>query len=217
MHCVFCLVALVGFSLGILGLIMVVFDTLVGINAVMVLRPGHVKLFLFVFLDELLFLFGYSAASGADRLAGTLPLRYYSESFARRIPTWRLPERGNDASFLASGELVRGGSSGLSAALGGAGFCLNSGSGGGVKRVRLYRKTPAHLARQSISGVQLRPRVWKRLRDPQGYDSVFLVLSFCGYTRRLEVMFLVLSGWELAEAGGLHEPTSPGSCMRVSN
>ena len=30
-------------------------------------------------------------------------------------------------------------------------------------------------------------------------------------------MILVVSQWELAEAGGLHEPTSPGSCMRVSN
>ena len=30
-------------------------------------------------------------------------------------------------------------------------LCLDSGSGGGVKRVRLYRKTPAHLARQGIS------------------------------------------------------------------
>ena len=56
----------------------------------------------------LLFLFGYSAASGADLLAGALPLRYYSENFARRIPTWRLPERGNVASFLASGEAVSG-------------------------------------------------------------------------------------------------------------
>ena len=47
------------------------------------------------FLDELLFLFGYPSASGAGLLAGTLPLRYYSESFARRIPTWRLPVGGN--------------------------------------------------------------------------------------------------------------------------
>ena len=30
-------------------------------------------------------------------------------------------------------------------------------------------------------------------------------------------MFLVLHGRELAEAGELHEPTSPGSCMRGSN
>ena len=31
------------------------------------------------------------------------------------------------------------------------------------------------------------------------------------------VMILVLLGWELAEAGGLHEPTSPGSCMKGSD
>ena len=82
-----------------------------------------------------------------------------------------MPESGSVASFLASGELVWGGPSALSAALGGAGVCLARGSGGGVKRVRLHRKTPAHLARQGISGVQVRPRVWKRLRDPMGSDS----------------------------------------------
>ena len=124
-----------------------------------------------LFLDELLVLFGYPAASGADLLAGVLPLRYYSESFAHRLPTWRLPESGNVASFLASGGLVQGGPCALSAALGSAVVCLASGSGGGVKRVRLYRKTPAHLARQGISGVQVRSRVWKRLRDLQGSDS----------------------------------------------
>ena len=48
-HYVCCLVALVGFSLGILGLVMVVFGTLVGKSAVMVLRPGHVRLLLFGF------------------------------------------------------------------------------------------------------------------------------------------------------------------------
>ena len=118
------------------------------------------------FLDDLLVLFGYPAASGADLLAGTLPLRYYSESFARRIPTWRLPEGGNVAKFLASGGLVRGGPCALSAALGCAGVCLARGSSGGVKRIRLYRKTPARLARQGLLGSQVRPRVWKRLRDP---------------------------------------------------
>ena len=59
----------------------------------------------------------------------------------------------------------------MSAALGGAGVCLARGYGGGAKRVRLYRKTPAHLARQGILGVQVRPGVWKRLRDPRGSDS----------------------------------------------
>ena len=121
------------------------------------------------FLDELLVLFGYCAESGADLLAGVLPLRYSSRTFARKVPTWRLPVYGSVASFLASGELVRGGPSALSAALGGACVGLASGSGGGVRRVRLYRKTPAHLARQG-SGVQFRSRVWKRLRDPLGSD-----------------------------------------------
>ena len=36
-----------------------------------------------------------------------------------------------------------------------------SGSGSGRKRIRLNRKTPAHLV---VSRVQSRPRVWKRLR-----------------------------------------------------
>ena len=121
-------------------------------------------------MDELLVLFGYPVASGSSLLAGTLPLRYFSENFVRKIPTWRLPGDGSVDSFLASRGLVRGGSCALSSALGGAGFCLDSGSGGGVKRVRLYRKTPAHLARQG-SGVQVRPRVWKRLRDRLGSDS----------------------------------------------
>ena len=65
----------------------------------MVFRPGHVRLLLFGFLDELLVLFGYPSASGAGLLAGTLPLRYFSESFARRVPTWRLPEGGNVICF----------------------------------------------------------------------------------------------------------------------
>ena len=137
---------LVGFSLGVLGLIMVVFGILVGKSAVMVLRLGLVRLLLFGFWMSFSFFFGYPVYSGAGLLAGTLPLRYFSESFARRIPTWRLPESGNVVSFLASRELVRGGPSTLSAALGGASVCLARGSGGGVKRVRLYRKTPAHLS-----------------------------------------------------------------------
>ena len=80
--------------------------------------------------------------------------------------------------FLHLGNLVRGFPGALSGALGGAGVCLASGSGGGVKRVRLYRKTPAHLARQGILGVQVRPRVWKRLRDPLGSDSGLLGAKF---------------------------------------
>ena len=84
-----------------------------------------------------------------------------------------MPENGSVARFLSSGRLVRGGPCALSSALGGAGFFLARGSGGGVQRVRLYRKTPAHLARQGISGVLVRPRIWKRLRGSQGLDSSF--------------------------------------------
>ena len=80
---------------------------------------------------------------------------------------------GSIANFLASGELVQSGPSALSVALGAASVCLASGSGGGAKRVRLYRKTPAHLARQGVPGVQSRPRVWKRLRVSLGSDSSF--------------------------------------------
>ena len=165
-----CLVVLVGFFLGVLVLTIVVFGTLVGISVVMVLLLRHVKLLLLIFWMSFLFLFGYPSASGADLLAGTLALRYYSESFARRVPTWCLPGGGSIASFLA-GNLLQSGPSALSAALGGASVCLASGSGGGVKRVRLYRKTPAHLARHGISGVQVRPRVWKRLRNSLDSDS----------------------------------------------
>ena len=151
-------------------LIIVAFGTLVGDKCCHGLTSRPRETSSVWFLDELLVLFGYCAASGADLLAGVLPLRYSSDNFARKVPTWRLPVVGNVSSFLASGELVRGGPSALSAALGGACVRLASGSGGGVKRVRLNRKTPAHLARQG-SGVQFRPWVWKRLRDPLGSDS----------------------------------------------
>ena len=109
------------------------------------------------FLDELLVLFGYPAASGADLLAGALPLRYFSESFARRVPTWRLPGNGNVVSFLAYGDMVRGAPSALSAVLGGAGVCLARGSGGGVKRVRLYRKTQHTLLDRVFRGSRFVP------------------------------------------------------------
>ena len=65
----------------------------------------------------------------------------------------------------------------MSAALGGACVRLASGSVGGVERVRLYRKTTAHLARRG-SGVQFRSRVWKGLRDPLGSDSGLSGVNF---------------------------------------
>ena len=52
------------------------------------------------FLDELLVLFGYASGSGAALLEGTLPLRYYTSRFARKVPTWRLHAAGEVASLL---------------------------------------------------------------------------------------------------------------------
>ena len=40
-----------------------------------------------------------------------------------------------------------------------------------LKESDYSEKTPAHLARQGVSVVQVRSRVWKRLRDPLGLDS----------------------------------------------
>ena len=149
-------------------LIIAVFGTLVGISAVMVFRLDLVRL-----------LFGYCAESGADLLAGVLPLRYSSGTFARKVPTWRLPVYGSVASFLASGELIRGGPSALSAALGGACVGLASGSGGGVKRVRLYRKTPAHLARRGcVRRMRVMFLVWLGV-----IRFSCLHCSRCGHTR----------------------------------
>ena len=122
-HYVCCLVVLVGFSLGILGLIIVAYGTLGGKSAVMVLRLGHVRLLLFGFWMSFLFFLGIQLHLVLVWLQGPCLFGITLRVFARRIPTWRLPGNGSVASFLASGELVRG-----------------------------YRKTPAHLARQGISG-----------------------------------------------------------------
>ena len=49
--------------------------------------------------------------------------------------------------------------------VGGARVLGGKGILGGVKRVRLHRKTPAHLAGFGRDGsIQSRPRIWKRLR-----------------------------------------------------
>ena len=125
------------------------------------------------FLDELLVLFGYASGSGAALLEGTLPLRYYTSRFARKVPTWRLPAAGEVASLLPG----EGGEAGSVCAapsvhapsdgmlLG----CVHGGGGSGLsigrfKRVRLSRKNPACDAFQCIVGNQPRSRVWKRLK-----------------------------------------------------
>ena len=99
-------------------------------------------------------------------LAGTLHLRYCASRFARRTPTWRLPESGHVAGLVTAvagveGEVVDCAADEVS---------WVSGSGSGRKRIRLNRKTPAHLV---VSRVQSRPRVWKRLRH-LGHSSFSL-------------------------------------------
>ena len=167
----YCLVVLVGFFLGVLVLTIVVFGTLVGISVVMVLLLGHVKLLLLVFWMSFLFFLGILlplvlVCLLVPYLLG-ITLRVLLVEFllgaCLGLEVFQI--------FLLLGSWFESGPSALSAALGDANVRLACGSGGGVKRVRLYRKTPAHLARQGFSGVLVRPRVWKRLRDPLGSDS----------------------------------------------
>ena len=109
------------------------------------------------FLNELLGLFQYPPGSGRA-FAGTLPLRYCAVRFACRTPTWRLPESGHVACLVTAAVSVV-----EEAVVGCAAHEVSwiNGSGPGRKRIRLNRKTPAHLV---VSWVQSRPRVWKRLR-----------------------------------------------------
>ena len=107
------------------------------------------------FLNELLALFRYPSGSGHALLAGTLPLGYCSTRFGCMTPLggyqflvlliiWLL--------VLVIGLLMM--------RLIGMFFWV-SGSGPGRKRIRLNRKTPAHLAGNMSHS---RPKVWKRLR-----------------------------------------------------
>ena len=109
------------------------------------------------FLNELLGLFRYPPAPGRALLAGTLPLRYCAARFACTTPTWWLPVSGRVVDLVTAGvDAVR------EAIVDGAGQEVHwvSGSGPGRKRIRLNRKTPAHIAGFRV---QSRP-VWKRLR-----------------------------------------------------
>ena len=95
------------------------------------------------FLNELLSLFRYPCGSGRALLAGTLPLRYCAARFACRTPTWRLPVAGCVVDLVIAND-----GDGREVLAGGV--CQEvrwvSGSGPGRKRIRLNRKTPAHLA-----------------------------------------------------------------------
>ena len=115
-------------------------------------------------LDELLLLFWYHPRSATALLVGTLPPRYCAGWFASKIPTWRLPVDGHVAGLVAEegGEVgvvrvERSAPALMPGFEGDGGVDWISGPGGGVKRVRLIRKTQAHLVRHGILGVQSRP------------------------------------------------------------
>ena len=91
----------------------------------------------FTFLFELLRLFGYPSGSAGALLCGSLPLRYCTTRFARRMPTWRLPVPGHAAALVTADDEVPG-SLGIEVS-GRRVFCV-SGSGVGKKRIRLNRK-----------------------------------------------------------------------------
>ena len=104
-------------------------------------------------MHDLLGLFRYPVGSGRALLAGTRPLRYCNDRFACRTPTWRLPASGCvvdlvTASVGAVREVVADGGCRV--------VLLVRSSGPGLKRIRLNRKNPAHLAGFAV---QSRPRV----------------------------------------------------------
>ena len=77
--------------------------------------------------------------------------------FAIRIPAWRLPVSGHVACQVTAGHVASGANGDQVSDREVHWF---GGSGRGRKRIRLNRKTPAHLVGLQI---QCRPRVWKRL------------------------------------------------------
>ena len=85
--------------------------------------------------------------------------------------SWRLPAGGHAAELVTEGieevgiaRVEPGAPAEKPCFNGGGGVNWMRGPGGDVKIVRLNRKTPAHLVRRGIWGIQPRPRVWKRLR-----------------------------------------------------
>ena len=129
---------------------------------VMVLLLDHERVLRSLFWDEFLQLFHYPPWSARALLAGTLPLRYCAARLPCRTPTWRLPVSGHVVDLVTDAV--------LEAIVDVAGQEVRwvSVSGPGRKRIRLNRKTPAHLAGFMI---QSRPRVWKRLRHV-GHSTV---------------------------------------------
>ena len=91
-----------------------------------------------LFFDELLFLFRYPVGSGRALLAGTLLLRYCSDRFAYRTPTWSLPASGGVGDLVTA--CIADGHEVVPAA-GRRAFFRVRNSGLRRKQIRLNRKT----------------------------------------------------------------------------
>ena len=92
-------------------------------------------------MGQLLQLFQYPPWSSGALLAGTLPLRYCSTWFARKVPFWTLPVLGHVAGLVAvevQVALVR------DIEVARRDIHWVSGSGPGRKRIRLNRKKTQH-------------------------------------------------------------------------
>ena len=100
-------------------------------------------------------------------------LRYCAARFAYSTPTWQLPASGHVGRLVAV-HCEDAGDRGDEVLDLGV-YCVSR-SGPGRKRVRLNRKTPAHLVGLLIHS---RPRVWKRLRHVD-----FSGISMPDHTRR---------------------------------
>ena len=130
-------------------------------------------------------MFGFPSGSAAGLLAGVLPLRYCSARLACMIPTWRLPDRCHVCQLVADGVVGARvldddgiGRGLLPRSVGRAGGSFESRVLGGFKRIRLNRKTPAHLARLgNLGSVSSRSKVWKRLRVSEASLVSYLWLS----------------------------------------
>ena len=159
-----------------------------------------------IFLNELLVFFRYPPGSAPALMAGNLSLKYCAAKFAGGKPTWRLPAFCQVARLVTHGEVA-----GVARCAREVGVAWVSGSGRGGNRVRLNRKTAAHLVLQGSVGVQSRSKIWRDFAF--GLLPVMIVLMRKGGDCISMIGIMVLG---LAEDfSGVYRPTS-SRCFLIS-
>ena len=199
-----CLEGLRDLFLPLLMLIIAGFVILGGRSVVMALLLDLVKAPLVLSWMSFSFFFRYPVGSGRALLAGTLPLRCCFDRFACKTPTWSLLAFGGVRNLVAANLADR--REVVPAAASREFFWVRN-SGFRRKRIRLNRKTLAHLAG---FGIQSRPRVWKRLRPLDFFGD-----SFPAHKRRHcdqdhEGFIPAQARTGVGQFPGLCLPTSPG-------